>query len=197
MSTLEGGTYEIIRGRLETQKDDLSARLNKLNEARKEIFGSTETKLLANNRIITENNCIPNDIVSINDTCIFGYNVHFGLRTDIKTEDVFSIYKYEDGEFKQQGMDIISDTVFLDDFLNLYKYYRDTEFKKFFITGNYLHMIFQLSDRISDIKTFKWLIKDGTLIYQDNRSDSEYRLPRQHDFIWQQTTRDMQRYGKH
>jgi hypothetical protein len=197
MSTLEGGTYEIIRGRLETQKDDLSARLNKLNEARKEIFGSTETKLLANNRIITENNCIPNDIVSIHDTCIFGYNVHFGLRTDIKTEDVFSIYKYEDGEFKQQGMDIISDTVFLDDFLNLYKYYRDTEFKKFFITGNYLHMIFQLSDRISDIKTFKWLIKDGTLIYQDNRSDSEYRLPRQHDFIWQQTSRDMQRYGKH
>lgn len=197
MSTLEGGTYEIIRSRLETQKNDLLGRLYKLNEARKEIFGSIETKLIANNRIITENNCIPSDIVSIGDTCIFGYNVHFGLRTDIKTEDVFSIYKYEEGEFRQQSMELIADDAFLNDFFNLYKYYRDTEFRKFFISGNYLHMVFQLSDRTSDIKTFKWLIKDSALIYQDNRSDNEYRYPRQHDFNWQEATREMHRYGKH
>lgn len=197
MSTLEGGTYEIIRNRLETQKNDLSARLHKLNDARKEIFGSIETRLIANNRIITENNCIPSDIVSLGGTCIFGYNVHFGLRTDIKTDDVFSIYKYEGGEFRQQGMDIISDETFLDDFFNLYKYYRSTEFRKFFIAGNYLYMVFQISERISDIKTFKWLIKDNSLIYQDNRSDHEYRFPRQHDFNWQETTRENQKYGKH
>mgnify|MGYP000935701575 CR=1 FL=1 len=187
MSTLEGGTYEIIRSRLETQK----------NGIRKEIFGSIETKLIANNRIITENNCIPSDIVCLGDTCIFGYNVHFGLRTDIKTDDVFSIYKYEEGEFKQQDLAIINDDTFLEDFFNLYKYYRDTEFRKFFITGNYLHMVFQVSDRLSDIKTFKWLIKDDTLIYQDNRSDNEYRFPQQHDFRWQEASRDMHRYGKH
>src|SRR5690606_26480993 len=102
MSTLEGGTYEIIRSRLETQKNDLLGRLHKLNEARKEVFGSIETKLIANNRIITDNSCIPSDIVTIGDKCIFGYNVHFGLRTDIKTEDVFSIYSYQDGEFVKQ-----------------------------------------------------------------------------------------------
>lgn len=197
MSTLEGGTYEIIRGRLETQKNDLLGRLQKLNKARKEVFGSIETKLIANNRIITENNCIPYDIVCVDGKCIFGYNVHFGLRTDIKTEDVFSIYVYEDGEFKQEGLDLIADETFLTDFYNLYKYYRDTEFRKFFISGNYLHMVFQISDRVSDIKTFKWLIKDGKLIYQDNRSDNEYRFPRQHDFNWQETTREMQKYGKH
>jgi hypothetical protein len=71
MSTLEGGTYEIIRGRLETQKNDLLGRLQKLNEARKEVFGSIETKLIANNRIITENNCIPYDIVCVDGNCIF------------------------------------------------------------------------------------------------------------------------------
>ncbi|MDR6966824.1 SpoVK/Ycf46/Vps4 family AAA+-type ATPase [Flavobacterium arsenatis] len=197
MNALEGGTYEIIQNRLEAQKKDLIERLKQLNDARKEVFGSIETKLIANNRIITENNCISNDIVSIGDLCIFGYNVHFGLRTEIKVEDVFSIYKYENQEFKPQNLDLINDETFLFDFLNLYKYYRDTEFKKFFIAGNYLHMVFQLSDRLSDIKTFKWLIRDNKLEYIDNRSDHEYKFPKQHDFLWQETTREMQKYGKH
>lgn len=197
MNALEGGTYEIIQNRLETQKTDLIERLKQLNEARKEVFGSIETKLIANNRIITENNCISSDIVSVGDLCIFGYNVHFGLRTEIKIEDVFSIYKYENEEFKPQNLDLINDETFLFDFLNLYKYYRDTEFRKFFITGNYLHMVFQLSDRLSDIKTFKWLIRENSLEYTDNRSDHEYKFPKQHDFLWQETTREMHKYGKH
>lgn len=197
MNTLEGGTYEIIQSRLEAQKKDLIERLTLLNNARKEVFGSIETKLIANNRIITENNCTSSDIVTIGDQCIFGYNVYFGLRTEIKIEDVFSIYKYENEEFKAQNLDLINDETFLFDFLNLYKYYRDTEFRKFFISGNYLHMVFQLSDRVTDIKTFKWLIREGTLEYIDNRSDHEYKFPKQHDFLWQEATRDMQKYGKH
>ncbi|QYJ69165.1 DNA repair ATPase [Flavobacterium litorale] len=197
MSTLEGGTYEIIQARLATQKNDLLERLQQLNQARKEVFGSIETKLIANNRIITQNNCIPADIVSVNDKCILGYNVHFGLRTDIKAEDVFSIYAYEDGDFREESLDYINDETFQTDFFNLYKYYRDTSFRKFFIAGNYLHMVFQISDRISDIKTFKWLIKEDSLTYIDNRSDHEYKFPKQHDFRWQETTRDMQKYGEH
>src|SRR5690606_27364960 len=136
LSTLEGGTYEIIRGRRATQKEDLLERLHKLNESRKKIFAGIETQLMPNTRIITENNCIPSDVISIGDTCIFGYNVHFGLRTEIKTGGVFSIYRFEENEFKQQPLDLISDETFLTDFHNLYKYYRDTEFRKFFISGN-------------------------------------------------------------
>lgn len=90
--------------------------MNLLNDARKAVFGSIETKLIANNRIITENNCISNDIVSIGDLCILGYNVYFGLRTDIKIEDVFSIYKYENEEFQIHGLDLINDETFLFDF---------------------------------------------------------------------------------
>lgn len=193
---MEGGTYEIIQSRLEAQKKDLIDRLNSLNSARKEVFGSIETKLIANKRIITENNCIPSDIITVGDLCIFGYNVYFGLRTDIKIEDVFSIYQYENEEFKTQNLDLLNDETFLFDFLNLYKYYRDTEFRKFFISGNYLHMVFQLSERTSDIKTFKWLIREDRLEYIDNRSDHEYKFPKQHDFFWQEVTRDMQKYGK-
>lgn len=197
MNSLEGGTYEIIQSRLEAQKKDLIERLNSLNSARKEVFGSIETKLIANKRIITENSCTSSDIVTIGDLSIFGYNVYFGLRTDIKIEDVFSIYKYENEEFKTQNLDLLNDETFLFDFLNLYKYYRDTEFRKFFISGNYLHMVFQLSDRVTDVKTFKWLIREDTLEYIDNRSDHEYKFPKQHDFLWQEVTREMQKYGKH
>ncbi len=48
---LEGGTYEIIRGRLAGQADELRKRLNGLNDKRKVAFGSIETKLVGNEKI--------------------------------------------------------------------------------------------------------------------------------------------------
>ncbi len=194
---LDGGTYEIIQGRLQKQKNELLSRLSQLNEARKNVFGNVETKLIANNRINTENNCIARDIVTIGDICLFGYNVHFGLRTDIKLADVFSIYIYEDNHFTTQPLDVLNDPVFLNDFTNLYKYYRNTVFAKFAIVGNYLHMVFQLSESITDIKTFKWLINDGQLQYVDNRSEHEFKFPNQHDFNWVAPTREHHVYGEH
>jgi len=194
---LDGGTYEIIQKRLQKQKGELQNRLTLLNDARKEVFGSVETKLIANNRINTENNCIARDIVTIGEYCLFGYNVHFGLRTEIKLEDVFSIYTYSKDHFVNKKLDLINDTIFIDDFTNLYKYYRNTIFSKFAIVGNYLHMVFQLSESVSDIKTFKWLINEGSLTYIDNRSEHEFKFPKQYDFQWTEVTRDMHRYGSH
>ncbi|MCF8715593.1 DNA repair ATPase [Joostella atrarenae] len=194
---LDAGTYEVIQNRLQKQKTELQERLKNLNEGRKEVFGSLETKLIATNRINTENNCIARDILSLSDTCLFGYNVHFGLRTDIKLSDVISIYKFNNNNFDPISLDVLNDDVFYSDFQNLYKYYRNTIFSKFAIVGNYLYMVFQLSDSVTDIKTFKWLIKDGQLKYIDNRSEHEYKLPSQHEFNWQEVTRDMHRQGLH
>ena len=56
-------------------------------------------------------------------------------------------------------------------------------------------MVFQLSENKSDIKAFKWLIKENNLQYIDNRSEHEYKFPTQHEFKWQEVTRDMHRYG--
>lgn len=194
---LDGGTYEIIQNRLSKQKEILQSKLKELNAARAEVFGSVETKLIANNRINTENNCIARDIVTIGDTCLFGYNVHFGLRTEIKLNDVFSAYKYDGDHFVSLSLDIINDGTFQLDFTNLYKYYRNTIFSKFAVIGNYLHMVFQLSDSPSDIKTFKWLINENTLTYVDNRSEHEFKFPHQYEFKWKEVSRDMQRYGTH
>ena len=194
---LEGGTYDIIQSRLTTQKAALQERLRLLNDSRKTVFGSVETKLIANTRINTENNCIARDIITIGDHILLGYNVHFGLRTEIKLADVFGVYAYENEQFVPKSISLINDEVFVNDFENLYKYYRNTIFAKFAVMGNYLHMVFQLSESTSDIKTFKWLIKEGQLVYQDNRSDHEYKMPPQHEFLWTEATRDMQRYGEH
>ena len=194
---LEGGTYEIIQSRLQKHKNDLIERLKTLNSSRQSVFGSTETKLIANDRINTENSCIARDIIALGNTCLFGYNVHFGLRTEIKLSDVFSIYEYKDNRFQEKPLTLINDNQFIQDFKNQYKYYRKTFFAKFSMIGNYLYMVFQISEDTSDIKTFKWLVKDNTLRYVDNRSDHEYKFPRQHEFNWQETNYDMHRNGEH
>jgi len=129
--------------------------------------------------------------------CLFGYNVHFGLRTEITIKDVFSCYQFIDNSFKTSSLDLLDDDTFKTDFTNLYKYYRNTIFSNFAIIGNYLHMVFQLSDSPTDIKTFKWLLVNDTLKYVDNRSEHEYKFPLQQEFKWQEATRDMHRYGEH
>ncbi|MGI0105967.1 DNA repair ATPase [Salinimicrobium sp. WS361] len=195
--TLDGGTYEVIQNRLQKQKKDLQERLQKLDTDRKKVFGSLETKLISNDRINTENNCVARDIVSLGNTCLLGYNVHFGLRTEITLSDVFSIYEFKNNKLEPKTLEILEDDQFISDFANLYKYYRNTIFSKFAIIGNYLHMVFQLSDSATDIKTFKWLIKEESIQYVDNRSDHEYKFQPQHEFKWQEVTRDMHRYGAH
>lgn len=198
---LETGTYEIIRNRLNNQTDQLRSRLNQLNHARKEVFGAVETQLIANDRINTSNHCIARDIVSVGNRTIFGYNVHIGLRSGIKLKDVFSIYEFRDKGFHEADLAFLEDEKFQTDFQNLYRYYKNAFFAKFIRLGSYLYMVFQISKKAEDYKAFKWLLKeeDGewVLVYVDNRSDHEVRLPEQHEFKWQRVHRDHQRHGIH
>lgn len=196
-NNLDSGAYEIIRKRLLTQKDVLISNLQELNQARKDIFNSTNFALKANQRITTDNNCVARGIIALDNICIFGYNVYFGLRTEIKLEDVFSIYKFEDNQFIPQPLDLIADKNFITDYQNLYKYYRDSIFSKFRLTENYFYMIFQTSKNQEDLKAFKWLIKDNKLIYQDDRSIHEVKLAQQFEFDWTKTSLEDRRLGKH
>ena len=100
---LESGTYEIIRNRLQKQAGELRSRLDKLNTERKSVFGAIETALISNDRINTANYCIARDIVAVGDYCIFGYNVHIGLRSGIQLKDVFSIYEFKENSFQEVG----------------------------------------------------------------------------------------------
>jgi len=194
---LEGGTYEILRNRLQKSGTDLRGRLEKLNTERKVVFGAIDTKLIGTGRITTENNCVPWDMVPVGRNFLFGYNVVIGLKTEVELSDVFGVYKYENHEFYPQPLELISNAQFTEEFRNLYKYYKNTQFVKFAQLGNHIFMVFRVGKSVNDIKTFKWLLQGETLTYIDNRSDHEYVFPPQHEFTWKRTTRDMQRAGKH
>ncbi len=194
---LEAGTYEIIRNRLEQQAADLRQRLDKLNAARKTVFGAVESQLIANDRINTANYCVARDIISLGQSCLFGYNVHIGLRAGIKLADVFSLYNFENNTFKEGELTLIQQEKFELDFQNLYRYYKEAFFARFARQGTYLYMIFQVSGNPLDIKAFKWLIRDEELIYIDARSEHEVRKPVQHEFRWVRAGREEQRQGRH
>ena len=194
---LEGGAYEIIRDRLKKQRNDLLNRLDQLNSSRKEVFGALDFKLLRSERINTENYCISRDIFSLGDYKILGYNVHIGLRSTTKLADVFSIFAYKKDHFVEQPLDLIINEEFEIAFNNLYKYYRNTQFVKFSLVGGYLLMVFQVSDQEKDVKVFKWLVKENSLEYIDDRSESMFQFPDQHEFSWKRAHRDMQRSGLH
>ena len=196
---LEKTTYEIIQQRLKNQAIELQNKLDQLNRNRKEVFGAVETQLIANERITTENNCIARDLVAIGDHFIFGYNVHMGLRTEIKLSDVFSVFRFDcnDRSFRREKLELIANPEFEEAFHNLYKYYKDTVFTKFALIGPHLFMVFQVGKSYSDIKTFKWAIKEDRLVYLGNRFDHEYTFPNQHEFVWTRATREMHRRGEH
>src|SRR5690606_39159018 len=194
---LEQGTYEIIKDRLIRQGDILRAKLNKLNESRKDVFGAIETTLLTTERITTENNCIPRDMVAIADNFIFGYNVYMGLKSITQLSEVFHIYEYKNRSFIKKDLELINNPNFLRDFENLYKYYKLTQFTKFALIGPFLYIIFRIGDNETDIKVFKWQIDGKKLIYSEDRAANEFSFPDQKQFSWVKTTRDMFRNGVH
>ncbi len=200
--TLETGAYEVIRQRLQTQSDDLRKRLDQLNRERQGVFGAIEPSLVATERVSTQHNCVPRDMIAIGQgRFLFGFNVHIGLKSTTEPGDVFAVYQYtnENHTFTPQPvLDVLNDENFLYDFGHLYKYYRDTVFAKFLTIGPHLYMAFRSGRDVTDVKTFKWLIQgDGQLVYQGNRFDHEYRFPAQQEFEWTRAHRDMHRGGEH
>ncbi len=199
---LEAGAYEVIRQRLNKHGAELQRRLDLLNTDRKAEFGGIETALLATSRLTTENNCVPRDLAAIGPhRFLFGYNVHLGLRSTMRIEDVFAVYDYHaaDHSFHPNKDGLLSDPQFVEDFAYLYNYYKHASFLKFHRIGPHLYLGFQVGQRATEVKTFKWLVDDdkGTLKYLGNRSDHEFVFPTPQEFEWKRATRDMYINGTH
>src|SRR2546421_4772782 len=94
-TALEGGNYEVIRARLLEQATELGKRAEALNAKRKETFGGTELSVIATERVRTEHNCMPVDIVEIGGRLLIGFNVVLGLKSETKVSDVFSFHPFE------------------------------------------------------------------------------------------------------
>ncbi|MFT5854683.1 MAG: hypothetical protein ACI8XO_001928, partial [Verrucomicrobiales bacterium] len=203
-AVLEGGAYEIIRARLDKHGAELRERLGKLNIDRQAVFGAIDPELVATERVTTKNNCTARDVVAIGaNRFLFGYNVQIGLKSTTEIGDVFSAFSYnpEDHSFHELALSEIEAngaSDFINDFQYLYKYYKETIFVKFMVTGPHLYMGLRIGKGVDDLKAFKFRIDgEGTLTYIGNRFDHEYAFPSQQEFEWIRAHRDMHRTGEH
>ncbi len=204
--TLEGGSYEVIRARLIEQGKELSKRSTALNEARKEAFGGTELTVVGNERVRTENACVPCDLAQIGGKLLFSYNVKMGLKEVPSVADVFSLQSFapsEDGHsFDALPSEVVpgllDDPNFQKEFDELYRYTKSTRLLRLKTTDTKLLAVFQIGEQATDIKVFHWnLLPDGSIAYVDNRGDREYTQPPSHEIEWLKTGRDDQRGGAH
>lgn len=195
---LESSTYEIIRNRLINCGKELRSRLDQLNDARKDVFGSIDTVLLSTERITTEHNCVARDLLAVGNRILLGYNVHFGLKTETDLQDVFAVYRFEEQTFHAEPLDLIGNEDFEKDFKDLFRYYKNAVFAKFAVRGPHLYMVFRVGKSVGEIKTFKWVIEgQESLRYVGNRSDHEFKFPPQHGFEWKRTHRELHQSGEH
>ena len=85
-----GDNYQVLKSRLENQSQILFHKANILNENRQNLFGDSVFALRRKHKIITENSCVPVDMVYLNGKLLLGYNVYFGLRK-IDVDDTFAL----------------------------------------------------------------------------------------------------------
>lgn len=201
----EGGAYEVLHKRLQDQGQRLRQTTEQLNRQRLEEFGSSQMEVIGRVRIRTENNCIARDIVQVGDCLLFGYNVFLGLKKETRVEDVFSLYRlveqaegYEAEPVPLEGS-FLAQASFVADFNELYSYYKNTRLLQLMVRDGKLLASFQIGERISDIRVFRWSISvDGQDVrYIDNRGERDIALPAPFDFEWIKATREMVVEGRH
>jgi hypothetical protein len=182
---LDGGTYELLRSRLAGHAAELARRAGALNERRVTAFGSASLELLGTERIRTENNCVPRDVVSVGGLMLFGYNVYIGLKPETGVDDVFSMHTFvRDGSaFRFDGSadaapELLRDPQFQRDFTELYRYYKDTRLLQLRRVEGKLLAVFQTGRRTDDIKVLRWNVAThGAVSYVDNRGERDHVFP--------------------
>ncbi len=196
-SALASGTYEVLRSRLREAASELRQRFEKLHAERAAVFGNIQTRLNSTAHVTTDHNCIPRDLFATDTHILLGYNVQFGLKTEIHPSDVFAYYRFDGQQARQDSLEPLLSEAFRRDFQELYRYYRNATFLRFFQSGPLLYMVFQTGKTTTSFKAFKWTLDGQSLRYVDNRSEAEVRAPAQHAFLWKRATRESHRHGVH
>lgn len=200
---IEQGAYEVLRGRLLEGAKDLRARGEALNAKRLALFGGEDMGVAGNERVRTEDNCVPRDIVSVGDRLLFGYNVFHGLK-ETEVKDVLSLQAFTKTEtgFSFEAVDpagtFLGQDKFLRDFKELYKYYKGVQLVQLRELPGRLLLIFRIGQGANDLKVLRFTQEvDGRVEYIDNRGERDFTNPPSHDFEWIATNRDHYVTGKH
>lgn len=98
---------------------------------------------------------------------------------------MFSLYRLIDnqGEFDVEAVSyddtFLSDTRFIQDFTELYTYYKNTQLLQLVERDGKLLASFQIGERITDVRVFRWSISSdkSKIDYIDNRGERDIALP--------------------
>ncbi|WP_141586947.1 DNA repair ATPase [Actinomadura sp. WMMA1423] len=200
------GTYEVLRARLAGHAGELARRAEALNARRLEVFGGSDLRLAGTERIRTEHNCVPRDVVALGGVMLFGCNAFLGLKPETTVGDVFSLHRLtrdEDGiRFVQAGPEaapgLLDDPRFLRDFADMYRYYRQARLLQLRLVEGRLLAVFQTGPRLSDLRVLRWrTAPDGGVAYEDNQGERDHAFPPAHDVDWVEATRDDHVAGRH
>ncbi|MBL8950952.1 MAG: DNA repair ATPase, partial [Myxococcaceae bacterium] len=159
-----------------------------------------ELTVTGNDRVRTENNCVPRDIVALGKHLLFGFNVFMGLKQERAVSEVFSLHDANDFSLvpETEAGGFLADRRFVKDFEDLCKYYKDTKLLQLRRTESRLLAIFQTGHNERDIKVFRFSVDAaGKATYIDNRGENDLHKAPSHDFEWQTAGRERQVSGRH
>ncbi|MBX3468713.1 MAG: DNA repair ATPase [Planctomycetes bacterium] len=204
---LDTGNYDVLRARLDALGRELAGRAEALNARRKAVFGGTELQVIGNERIRTENNCVPRDIVTAGGFLVIAYNVFIGMRTETRVQDVFSIQRFgpgDEGGFQLAEVPLGTLPGFLDhaefqrEFAELYRYYKGARLAQLRSREGKVLAVFQTGATAKDLRVFRWsLDRAQRPTYIDARGERDHVYPPPHDFVWTATTREDHVKGRH
>jgi len=196
---LDTGTYEVLRDRLAAQAAELARRAEELNARRVEEFGSARLALAGTERLRTEHNCVPRDIVSVGDALLFGYNVFLGLKPETAVGDVFALHDRDLNRLPDDAVPgLLDDPAFVREFAALYRYYRQAHLLQLRNVDGKLLAVFQTGEKADDMRVLRWaLADDGQVSFLDARGERDHVFPPSHDFEWRETTREDHVLGRH
>ena len=202
-----GNSYEVIRSRLLKSAEALKERVDNLNERRAESFGGQALILLGGERVRTENNCVPRDIVQVSGQLLFGFNVFIGLKSETSIQDVFSLHRFLKSEagvelgnvaLTEESAAFLSARDFVRDFAELYGFYKEARLLQLARSETRLLAIFQIGANLADRRVFRWEIDSlGKPTYLDNRGERDHVRPPKYDFEWVPTAREDHVAGTH
>ncbi|MBI1947628.1 MAG: DNA repair ATPase [Deltaproteobacteria bacterium] len=202
--SIEGSGYEVIKGRLEAQGATLAGQIDALNQRRLEVFGGTPLTVLANERVRTENNCVPCDIANVGGRLLFGYNVFIGLKQETSVDAVFGVHRFVKGADGSWNLDAIPiagddpataflrDPRFVKDFAELYRYYKGARLIQLRVLDNgRVLAVFRIGPAPRDLKVLRWAItRAGEVRYLDAEGIDDHTFPRTHSFEWTRAGRE-------
>ena len=110
-------------------------------------------------------------------------------------------YQLEEVDLKNTFLD---QEAFVQDFNELYRYYKQTRLIQLTVKDSKLLLAFQIGERITDIRVFRFALdfsqgipESAQIAYVDNRGERDIELPPAYDFDWVDTTRDQMINGKY